>query len=90
MVIDGTINNKSESSKLEQKEYKIRYDWVEKVIYWELCKHFYFNYTNQWYMHKTESLLENMTYKLFWDFEIQIDRPSDSKTKKKQERESTE
>ena len=21
-----------------QKEYKTKHDWVEKVIYWELCK----------------------------------------------------
>ena len=28
----------SECSKLAQKEYKTKHDWVEKVINWELCK----------------------------------------------------
>ena len=27
-----------ECSKLAQKEYKARHDWVGKVIYWEICK----------------------------------------------------
>ena len=27
-----------ECSKLAEKEYKTRHDWVGKVIYWELCK----------------------------------------------------
>ena len=28
----------SECSKLTQKEYKTRYDWVGKVIPWKFCK----------------------------------------------------
>ena len=28
----------SECSKLAQREYKTRHDWVRKVIHWELCK----------------------------------------------------
>ena len=36
---DETVNQIiSECSKLAQKEYKIRYDWMGTVIYWELCK----------------------------------------------------
>ena len=36
---DETINHIiSECSKLSQKEYKTRHDWVGKVIHWELCK----------------------------------------------------
>ena len=35
---DEMVNHISESSKQAQKEYKIRIDWVGKVIYWELCK----------------------------------------------------
>ena len=35
---DETINHIiSESSKLAQKEYKTRHDWVGKVIHWEMC-----------------------------------------------------
>ena len=61
----------SKSSKLTQKEYKTRHDWVRKVIRWELCKKFKVDHTNKWYMHNPESVLENETYKLLWDFEIQ-------------------
>ena len=36
---DETVNHiVSECSKLAQREYKIRHDWVGKVIHWELCK----------------------------------------------------
>ena len=35
---DETINHMiSECSKLTQKEYKARHDWVGKVIHWEMC-----------------------------------------------------
>ena len=37
----------SECSKLAQKEYKTRHDWVDKVIYWEMCKKFRFDHTNK-------------------------------------------
>ena len=38
---DGTINHiLSECSKLSQKEYKARHDWVGNVIHWDMCKKF--------------------------------------------------
>ena len=37
---DETINHISECSKLAQKKYKARYDWVGKVIHWEMCQKF--------------------------------------------------
>ena len=47
---DETINHMiSECSKLAQKEYKARHDWVGKVIHWEMCKKF--DDTNKWYLH---------------------------------------
>ena len=55
-----------ECSKLVQKEYKTKHNWVGKVIDWELYKKFKFDHTNKWYMH-------NETHKLLWDFEIQMD-----------------
>ena len=67
---DERVNHISECSELVQKEYKTRQDWVGKVIHWELCKKFKFNYTNKWYMHNPEAVLENNTYQLLWDFEI--------------------
>ena len=51
--------------------YKPRHDRVGKVIHWELCKKFEFDHTNKWYMHNPTLILENDTYKLLWDFEIQ-------------------
>ena len=62
-----------ECSKLAQKEYMTRHDWVVKVIHCELCKTFKFDHTNKWYMHNPASVLENDTHKLLWDFDIQAD-----------------
>ena len=71
---DETINRIiSECSKLAQKEYNTRHDWVSKVIHWEMFKKLKFDHTNQWYMHSPESVLENDTHKLLWDFGIQTD-----------------
>ena len=63
----------SECSKLAQEEYKTRHDWVGKVIHWELCGKFEFEYMNKWYMHNLASVLENETHKLRRDFDIQTD-----------------
>ena len=63
----------SESIKLAQRENKTRHDCVGKVIDWELWKKFKSDYTNKWYMYDTESVLENKTHKIRWDFEIQTD-----------------
>ena len=58
----------SECSKFVQKEYK-GYDWVGNVIYWELSKKMKFDHSTKWYMHKPESVLENETHQILWDFE---------------------
>ena len=71
---DKTVNHIiSESSKLAQKEFKTRHYWVGKVIHWEMCKKFKFDYTNKWYMHNPAPVLENDTRKLLWDFDIKMD-----------------
>ena len=54
--------------------YKARHHWEGKFIHGELCKNFKFDYTNKWYMHNTETVLENEMHKLHWDSEIQTDR----------------
>ena len=59
-----------ECSKLAQKEYKTKHNWVGKVIHWVLCKKLKFDHTNQWYMHNPASVLENETHELLWDFDI--------------------
>ena len=71
---DETINHIiSECSKLAQREYKARHDWVSKVIHWEMCKKFKFDHTNKWYMHNPAPVLENTMHKLLWDFNILTD-----------------
>ena len=71
---DETINHIiSECSKLAQKEYKTRHDWVGKVIHWEMCKKFKFEHTNNWYMHNPAPVLENYIHELLWDFDIKTD-----------------
>ena len=71
---DEAINHiLSKCSKLAQKEYKTRHDWMSKVIHWELWKKLKFDHTNKWYMHNPESVLENETYQVLRDFEIQTD-----------------
>ena len=85
-------NHISGCSKLAQKEYKARHDWVGKVIHWEMCKKFKFDHTNIWYMHNPVPVLENDTHKLLWDFDIQTDhlisarRPDLTIIKKKRKR----
>ena len=63
----------SECSKLAQKKYKARHDWVGKVIPWEMSKKLKFDHTNKWYMHNPAPVQENGTHKLLWDFNIQTD-----------------
>ena len=71
---DETINYIiTESSKLAQRAYKARHDWVGKVIHWEMCKKSKFDHTNKWYMHNPAPFRENATHKLLWDFNIQTD-----------------
>ena len=36
-----------------------------------MCKKF--DQTTKWYIHKPEYVLENVTYKILWDFEIPTD-----------------
>ena len=47
------------------------HDWVGKEIHKELCKKLKFNHTARGYMQKPESVLENKTLKILWNFEIQ-------------------
>ena len=71
---EETVNHIiSECSKLAQREYKARHDWVGKVIHWEMRKKFKFDHTNKWYMHNPAPVQENDTHKLQWDFNIQTD-----------------
>ena len=55
---------------MAQKDNKIRREWVKKVIYWELCKQLNLGYTDEWFMYRLESILENETPKIHKDFPI--------------------
>ena len=67
---DETINHIiSECSKLAQKEYKARHDWVD----WEMYRKFQFNHKNKWYMHNPAPVLYKDSHKFLWDFNIQTD-----------------
>ena len=57
------------------KDCKSRYDWVKKVIYWELFKGLQFNNINKWYMPNPESLQVNLADKILRNFEIYMDHP---------------
>ena len=71
---DETINHIiSECSKLAEKEFKARHEWVGKMIHWEMCKKFKFDLANKWYKHNPTPVLENDTHKLLWDYDIQTD-----------------
>ena len=71
---DETINHIiSECSKLAQKEYKTRHDWVGKVINWEMWKKLKFDHMNKWYLHNPAPVLQNDTHKLLWDLDIHMD-----------------
>ena len=56
-------------SKLAQKEYKTWYEWVGKVIHWELCQKLKFDQTNKCYMYNPESVMKNETQPP-WNFDI--------------------
>ena len=71
---DQTINHIiRKCSKLAQKEYKTRHDWVGKAIHYEICKRFKFDHTNKWYVYNPASVLENNAHKLLCHFDMQTD-----------------
>ena len=60
-----TINHITrECSKLAQREYKTRYDWMGKVIQWELCKNLKFDHTNKWYTKRSCWIVPNHRMKI--------------------------
>ena len=67
---DETINNIiSECTKFAQKIKRLgTTGWARWSIHRGLCKKLKFNNANKWYKHNTESVLENETHKLLWDF----------------------
>ena len=63
----------SECGKLAQKEHKRRHDTVRRNVRWQLCEKLGFNRARLWYEHEPESVVENKSSKILWDFIIQCD-----------------
>ena len=71
---DESINHiLSECSKMAQKEYKRRHDWVGKKVHWEVSKRCGFDVAEKWYKHEPDAVSENNDFHILWDFEVQTD-----------------
>ena len=72
--VDESINHVlSECSKLVQKEYKRRHDWVGKRVHWDVSKVCGFKVKDKWYEHEPEAVMVNDDYRILWDFSIETD-----------------
>ena len=66
--------------KLSEKEYKNPFEWVKKIIHWELSQRLQFNHADKCCTHKPESVQENETPKILLDFKIQTNHPIPTKS----------
>ena len=74
-LVDETVNHIiSECSKLAQKEYKRRHDWVGKRIHLEVCRKTGIEVKTKWYEHQPEVVQKNERCKILWDLNIQTDQ----------------
>ena len=72
--IDETISHiVSECSKLAQREYKRRHDFVVRMVYWKLCEKFNLEKSGNWYLRILQTVTEKVNYKLMWHMNIQCD-----------------
>ena len=71
---DETVNHLiSECSKMAQREYKRRHDWVGRRVHWDVCKMYGIEVNDKWYQHEPVSVIENDKCKILWDFTVQTD-----------------
>ena len=71
---DETVNHLvSECSKLAQREYKRRHDWVSRRVHWEVCRMYGIELRENWYEHDAAPVAENDRCKIIWDFDMQTD-----------------
>ena len=71
---DETVNHLiSECSKMAQREYKRRHDWVGRRVHWNVCKKYGIVVNDNWYQHEPVSVIENDKCKILWDFTVQTD-----------------
>ena len=62
-------------SALVHTAYKKCHDQVTKFIHWKVAQSYGFEVPDQWWLHRTESVLSNTACKLMWDFTIVADSP---------------
>ena len=71
---DETVNHLiSECSKMAQREYKRRHDWVGRRVHWDVCRKYGIEVKDKWYQHEPGSVIENDKCKILWDFTVQTD-----------------
>ena len=69
--VDETVNHIiSECNMVAQREYKRRHDCVGRKI---LCRKYGLAASERWYEHQPETVTDNDSCKLLWDFSIQTD-----------------
>ena len=67
-MIDHLI---SSCSYIAQTQYKKRHDLVASYIHWNLTKIAGFYVHEQWWKHVPEKVLDNLGWKILWDYTIQ-------------------
>ena len=60
----------SECSKMAQREYKRRNDWVGRRVHWDVCKKYGIEVKDKWYKNDPGSVIENDKWKILWDFTV--------------------
>ena len=66
---DETVNHLvGERSKLAQREYKRRHDWVGRRVHWEVYKIHDIEERDKWYEHDAVPVAENDKCKILWLF----------------------
>ena len=71
---DETVNHLiSECSKMAQREYKRRHDWVGRRVHWDVCKKYGIEVNDKWYQHEPGPVIENDRCKILWNFVVQTD-----------------
>ena len=59
---------------LAQKDYKRRHDKACLNLHMTLCRKYSLEVSEKWYQHKVDSVVENKSLKIQWDFNIQTDQ----------------
>ena len=65
---DETVNHLlSECSKMAQREFKRRHNWLGKKIHREVCLKYGFDVKRNWYENEPETTMENDVSTIPWE-----------------------